>query len=133
MVNGPGLYSEIGKKARGANPISFFSSCFCYIQSRMYIYWRVFPFLLMGFNRSLVQGLPDWPQVHSKHLLSYWCCKLFPFFFFLFFFYLYSSLVHFTQFFCLILLPLILFFIFKFFHNPFVYNAHVVLMSQLLG
>jgi len=132
MVNGPGLYSEIGKKARGANPISFFSSCFCYIQSRMYIYWRVFPFLLMGFNRSLVQGLPDWPQVHSKHLLSYWCCKLFPFFFFLFLsLFLSRSFypVFFVSFFCLSFYFLFL----NFFHNPFVYNAHVVLMSQLLG
>jgi hypothetical protein len=49
-------------------------------------------------------------------------CFLFPFFF-----YLYSFLSFILpSFFCLILLLLIVFFLI--FHNPFVYNAHIVLM-----
>ena len=81
--------------------LSFLLVFFKYRVACIFI-WRVFPFLLMGFNRSLVQELPDHKfTLNTSSPTSAVSCFLFP----LFFFYLYSFLSFmlpsfFVSFFC---------------------------------
>jgi hypothetical protein len=75
--------------------LSFLLVFFIYRVACIFI-WRVFPFLLMGFNRSLVQELPDHKfTLNTSSPTSAVSCFLFP----LFFLSLFLPLVHFTQFF----------------------------------
>lgn len=69
MVKGPGLYSDIGKKARGPS-FSFFVPVILLINFIFHLY------SVISSSRSSLQGLPDRPQVHRHHLHFCRSCKL---------------------------------------------------------
>jgi len=84
MGKGPGLYSDIGKKARGSQLwIICVYVCICvYVMlgfcGLIWGFKFCFGYILFGF-RSSVQGLPERPQVHHHYLFFHWSCKLFCF------------------------------------------------------
>lgn len=75
MGKGPGLYSDIGKRARGY--------WFLHLRWIFLSFWLIFLWILLCssvfFGRSFVQRLPERPQVHHHHLLPHWSCEfIFP-------------------------------------------------------
>lgn len=70
MVNGPGLYSDIGKRARGTLLSPFLSILF--------FFKIIFIFFIKNISlnyRSSVQGLSQRPEILHHHLLSQWNCQ----------------------------------------------------------
>jgi hypothetical protein len=76
-MGGPGLYTGIGKKAKGTSPRSSSPPA---VSPRFLNIFSELPFLLrcvrltrsLGGCRSAVQGLPDRPEVHPHHLRRQW-------------------------------------------------------------
>lgn len=78
MGKGPGLYSDIGKKARGALQPSYYLldyACFGLLTARVY------SLNFFIFSRSSLQGLPGRPKSHSYYLHFHRSCEYFSVYF----------------------------------------------------
>lgn len=91
---GPGLYFEIGKKARGVHALFvlfgslFFSGWFlrggfggggCWFAQILVEWFADFCCFSWCFCRSSVQGLPHGPEVYPDHLHQQWSCEHYRF------------------------------------------------------
>ena len=73
MGKGPGLYSDIGKRARGLNLHN--SGLWFLLFQFFFLNLCVISFLCGGIRSSL-QGLQQRPEVYNHHLFSYWSGKV---------------------------------------------------------
>lgn len=78
MGKGPGLYSDIGKRARGYWFLHLhlhFWVIWCSICHFCWFFLQILLCFAFFFGRSSLQRLPERPEVHHHHLLPHWSCE----------------------------------------------------------
>ena len=76
MGKGPGLYSDIGKRARGYWFLHLhFWVIWCSICHFCWFFLQILLCFAFFFGRSSLQRLPERPEVHHHYLLPHWSCE----------------------------------------------------------